>query len=145
MRVTRPISARAGGAVERDRSPAVAVRECGRQSQHEPAHRGEHLDADLEQFKPQGRDLRPRPGGAVGGEPQFLQQHVGGRGQEHTELVGEEARAAGAVEGDVEELFDAVLGVAPLAVRVLVDPPGLALEASRSYSRSVGNAKASAW
>ena|SRR5438552_7440759 len=68
MAVMRVSSAGNGAALERDRSPAVAVRERGGQSQHETTHGGDDLDADLEQLESQGGDLGPRPGGAAGGE-----------------------------------------------------------------------------
>ena len=87
MRVMRAVSARYGATAERERQPTVAVWEGRRQSQHEPAHRGDHLHADLEQVEPQPADLRARPRSAACNEPQFLQQHVGRSGEQHAELV----------------------------------------------------------
>ena len=128
MPVTGAMSAGDGATPEGQRTPALAVRERSRQSQDEPAHRDDYLDADLEQFESQRRDLRPRPGGAAGREAQLLQQHVGRGGKQHAQLIGEEARAAGAVERDVEQFFDPILDLTTLAVDALVDPLRLARE-----------------
>src|SRR5437762_2967781 len=49
MPVTGAMSAGDGATPEGQRTPALAVRERSRQSQDEPAHRDDYLDADLEQ------------------------------------------------------------------------------------------------
>jgi hypothetical protein len=65
--------------------------------------------------------------GRVRGVPvQILQQDVGCRGQADTDLVGEEARAAGAIDPQpLLELLDPVLHVAAGAVDLLVGPAGV--------------------
>ena len=68
-------------------------------------------------------------------EPQFLQQHVGRGGEQHAQLVGEEPRATGAIEGDVEQLLDAVLDLAALAVDALVDALRLARQVGDHEAR----------
>jgi hypothetical protein len=56
---------------------------------------------------------------------QLLHEDVGGGGQEDPELIGQEARAAGAIDLQaVFELLDAVLDVSALAVDPFVDPAG---------------------
>lgn len=69
-----------------------------------------------------------RPGGPAGGQSQLLQQHAGRGREQDAELVRGEARAAGAIEGDIEEFLDPVLGVATGAVDALVDALRLAHE-----------------
>ena len=50
-------------------------------------------------------------------KPEFLHQRVGGRGQQDTKLVGQEARAAGPIDGEIVlQLFDAILSIAPVGV-----------------------------
>lgn len=46
----------------------------------------------------QRRDLSACEGGARGVQPQLLEQYVGGGGHKPTPLIGEEARAAGAID-----------------------------------------------
>src|SRR5438093_9567231 len=125
MLVERPSSAGNGAAPERQCSPALAVRERGGQPQHQATRRGDDLHTDLEQLESQRHDLGPCPGGAARGESQLLKEYVGGGGQLHAQLVGAELGAAGAVEGDVEQLLDAVLNLAALTIDAFVDPLGL--------------------
>src|SRR5438445_12780854 len=70
VRAVRGSLAGSRAAVEGNPAPAVAVREGGRQAQNEAAHRGEDLDADLQQIESQRGDLRAGPRGAARGETQ---------------------------------------------------------------------------
>lgn len=94
----------AGAEGERQALPVVAERERRRQVQHDASHRQHHLGAELEHVLAQGGDLGPGPAGVRRPEPQLLQQDIGGGGQQHAQLVGEEARAARAV--DLEAMME---------------------------------------
>ena len=88
-------------------------------------HRTDDLDAELEQSLAQGAHLGAGEARADSGAADLLHQNVGRRGQRHAQLVGEEPRAAGAVERQaVMQRLDAVLDLAPLAVDPLVQPLG---------------------
>jgi len=108
-----------------DLVPGVQEGERGGQMQDEAAHRDHHARPELDEVLAQGGDLGAGTGGAGGAQPQFLHQHVGGRGEQHPELVGPEARAAGAADlQTVVQFLDAVLDLAALAVDPLVHAAG---------------------
>ena len=84
----------------------------------------------------QGGHLRAREAGAGRAASQLLHEHVGGGGQQHPQLIGQEARAAGAVDlKPVMQFFYAVLDVGAGAVDLLVQPPGSALEIGDDEAR----------
>src|ERR1039458_2955864 len=59
-----------------------------------------------------------------GTQAQLLHQHIGGGGEQHAQLVGEEVRTAGAVDlQPMVQFFDAVLDLTPSAVDTLVQMP----------------------
>ena len=91
--------------------------------QYHTAYRAFQPHAEFEQAFPQGAHLRPRTRGAGRPQAQLLEQHVGGRAQQHPQLIGPEARATGAIDGQaVVQFFDAQFDVRTLAVHSLIDP-----------------------
>jgi len=123
----RTVNRRSAGlrsTAEGDARPAIAERERLRQAQDESSHRGDDLDADLEEFEPQGGDLSARPVGTSSSETDLLQQSIGRGGEQHAQLIGEEPRTAGAIKRDVKQLLDPVLDLAALAVDPLIDAAG---------------------
>src|SRR5439155_24381773 len=88
----------------------------------DPPHRGDDVNAELDQLLAQRPHLGPRPDGARRLETYFLHQHIGRCREQDAQLVGPEARAAGATDLQSDlELLDAVLGLAALAVDPLVE------------------------
>lgn len=81
-----------------DDPPLFAVTARCRQMQHDPAHRGLHPRAKLEQMLAQGADLRRSIGGARRAQPQLLIQHVRCGAQQPAQLIAQEPAAAGAVD-----------------------------------------------
>ena len=61
--------------------------------------RTERSSTEFQQPLTRGRHLGPCEAGTGGTATQLLHQHIGGGGQEHPQLIGEEARAAGALTG----------------------------------------------
>ena len=61
--------------------------------QYHTVYRAFQPHAEFEQAFPQGAHLRPRTRGAGRPQAQLLEQHVGGRAQQHPQLIGPEARA----------------------------------------------------
>ncbi len=84
----------------RDGPPGVGIGMRARQVQDDPAYGACDARTDLQQDQAQPSDLRPRERSAVAAELEFLQQDVGGGRQRDAELVGPEARATRAAEGD---------------------------------------------
>ena len=68
--------------------------------QDDPADRPHDLHPDRDQRLPQPRDLRPAERGPVRMELQFLEEDERGRRQGDAQLIGPEARTAGAPEGE---------------------------------------------
>ena len=97
---------------------------------HHPAHRNHHLSAQFQQPFAQGPHLRPRASGPRRPQPQFLHQNVGSRRQQYPELVGQELRAARAVDLQaLVQFLEAVLDFAPLAIDLFVNPARALLQA----------------
>src|SRR5215217_4929430 len=94
------------------------------QVQHDPALQRDDAGADLDQAQAQGVELRHPPGGALRHEAaQGPEQPVGAGVQHEAELVGAGLATGGSVSGEVQApSFDVVLGLAALAIEVLVDP-----------------------
>ena len=91
--------------------------------QDDPADRPHDLHPDRDQRLPQPRDLRPAERGPVRMELQFLEEDERGRRQGDAQLIGPEARTAGAPEGEgVFQFLEAILTVAAGAIHVGVDP-----------------------
>src|SRR5512139_3899425 len=106
----REVSACGGAGGMGDDSPGVRVGEARGQVQHDSADGGSDAGSDFEEGVAEGRDLSASELGARGSEAQLLHEDVGGGGEEDAELVGEEARAAGAVDLEaVVQLLDPVL------------------------------------
>src|SRR3989454_10043848 len=115
----RTVNRRSAGlrsTAEGDARPAIAERERLRQAQDESSHQGDDLDADLEEFEPQGGDLSARPVGTSCTSTYIVQQTIGPGGEQHAQLIGEEPRTAGASKRDAKQLLDTVLELAALAV-----------------------------
>ena len=90
--------------------------------QDDPADRPHDLHPDRDQRLPQPRDLRPAERGPVRMELQFLEEDERGRRQGDAQLIGPEARTAGAPEGEgVFQFLEAILTVAAGAIHVGVD------------------------
>jgi len=94
----------------RDAQPVAAVGEADEQMQHDTAHGAHDPDTELEQPFAQRAHLSAATIPATGGQAQLLHQYIGGGGEEYAQLVGEQARAAGAVDFQpTMQLFDPVL------------------------------------
>src|SRR5271156_7071734 len=107
---------RAGAEGESDLAEAGQEREGSGQMDDDAAHRAQHARAELQQALSQGPHLRSRALGPGGPQAQFLQQHVGGRRQQHAELIGPEIGATGAVDLEsLVQLLDPVFDVPALA------------------------------
>src|SRR6266581_4853234 len=85
----------AGPERKRDVAPRVEVRRRCRQMEDEAAHRHDDMDAECEQTLPQCGHLRAGARRARGPQPEFLHEHVRRGGEEHAQLIGPEAPAAG--------------------------------------------------
>ena len=93
--------------------------------QDDPADGAHDLHADRDQGLPQPRDLGAAERGPVGAELQLLTQDERRGRQGDAQLVGPEARATGAPEGEGEfQFLEAILAVAAGAIDVGVDPLG---------------------
>ncbi len=105
------------GNLEEERLQGIAAGEV----QDDAACRADQPPADLEEFESQGGDLgRGQFGSGQGGAAEVIQEHVGRRRQEHTELVGFKIVTTGAVGEEAQLLFlDAVLHLAALDGAVL--------------------------
>ena len=96
-----------------------------RKMQDDPADGTHDLHADRDQGLPQPRDLGPAERGAVRAELELLKQDERRGRQGDAQLVGPEARAAGATEGEREfQFLEAILTVAAGAIDLGVDPLG---------------------
>ena len=108
-----------------DPGPVLAEREALGQAELDATGGGDNLHADLQQAVLEGPDLGSGTGSVRSVPAQFLHQDVGRRGQEDAELVGEEARATGAIDlKAILEFLDSVLRVTAGAVDPLVQPAG---------------------
>lgn len=107
-------SARRGAEAVCDQPPRGEVRVRAGQMEHEATDGADSGGAELEQGFPERADLRASEGRPVGPQPQFLHHDIGRRRQEHTEVIGPEARAARAIDLEpVVEFLDAILNVPP--------------------------------
>ena len=95
----------AGAECKRDVPPGVEVRRGGRQVQDHAADRADDVRPQFEEPVAQPRHLGAGTGGARRAQPEFLQEHVGGGGEEHAQLIGPEATAARAVDLQAIEQF----------------------------------------
>ena len=81
-----------------------------REMQDDPADGAHDLHADRDQRLPEPRDLRPAERGPVRAELQLLKQDERRRRQGDAQLIGPEAGATGAPEGEREfEFLEALL------------------------------------
>ena len=109
----------------RETRPGGGVGMGSREMQDDPADGAHDLHADRDQRLPQPRDLRAAERGAVRAELQLLKQDEGRGRQRDAQLIGPEARATGAPEGEREfQFLEAILAVAAGAIDVGVDPLG---------------------
>src|SRR5487761_188025 len=93
-----------------DAQPVGEVGKGLRQVQHDAPHGTLDPDAKLQEPLTQGADLGSRTLAAAGAQAQLLHQNVGGGGEQYPQLIGEKARAAGAVDlKAVVQLFYPVL------------------------------------
>jgi hypothetical protein len=116
--------ARAGTERKRDVAPRVEVGRRCRQMEDEAAHRHDDVDAEFEQTLPQCGHLGAGARRARGPQPEFLHEHVRRGGEEHAQLIGPEATAAGASDLEsVVEFLDPIFNVAACTVDTLVDEP----------------------
>ena len=107
----------AGAECKGDVPPGVEVRRGGRQVQDDAADRADDVRVELEEPVAQPRHLGVGTGGARRAQPEFLQEHVGGGGEEHAQLIGPEPTAARAVDLQaIEQLLNPILDVAAGAV-----------------------------
>ena len=88
----------------------------------EAADRAFDPGADFEELESNGADVRSFQFRAREADPADVRhQDIGAGGQQHTELVGDEVMATGAIREQTELLFlDAIFHVAALAVNVFV-------------------------
>ena len=103
-----------------DPQPGCVGRERAREVDHH-ATRGD-LDpgGELEQPQPKRSDLGVGAVRMLATKPEFLHQRVGGRGQQDTKLVGQEARAAGSIDGEIVlQLLDPILRITPVGVNLI--------------------------
>jgi len=98
-----------------DAPPLAVVGTRLRQMHDEAMHRALDAGAELEQPFAQGRDPSTRQAGAAGAAAQLLHQHVGRGGERDTQLIGEEARAAGAIAERLRVLVPPIRGVPSLS------------------------------
>ena len=109
----------------RETRPGGGVGMGSREMQDDPADGAHDLHADRDQGLPQPRDLRAAERGAVRAELQLLKQDERRGRQRDAQLIGPEARATGAPEGEREfQFLEAILTVAAGAIDVGVDPLG---------------------
>src|SRR6266542_3896447 len=114
--------AAAGAEREGDVTPGIEEGRRGRQMEDDAAHRRDDMDAELEQPLTQRGHLRVGAGRARGPQPEFLHEHVRGGGEEHAQLIGPEATAAGASDLEaVVEFLDPIFNVAACTIDTLVD------------------------
>src|SRR4051812_27943513 len=89
---------RAEGA--REACPRHGVGMGSGEMQDDPADRAHDLYAKRDERLPEARHLRPAKRGPVGAELQFLAEDEGRGGQRDAQVIGPEARATGAAEGE---------------------------------------------
>src|SRR5947209_19514630 len=94
----------AGAEREGDVTPSVEKRRRRGQMEDDAAHGAHDMDAKCEQPLPQCGHLRAGAGRARRPQPEFLHEHVRGGGEEHAQLIGPEATAAGA--SDLESVVE---------------------------------------
>ena len=120
-----------------DAPPRVEVRRGARQVQDETTDGADDVGSELEQPVAEPRHLGAGTRGARRAQPEFLQEHVSGGGQQDAQLVRPEPTAARAVELEaIDQFLDAVLDVAAGTVDPLVDES--AASAGGSSRRSAG-------
>ena len=108
-----------------DDLPVVPVQTGDGQVQHDAPHGRLYPGAAFYEVFAQGADLGRSEGGAGGPQTQLLVEHVGGGTQQPSQLIGEEAAAAGAVDFQaMMQLFDPILDVPAGAVDRFVQMPG---------------------
>ena len=96
----------------------------GRGEMQDASTHGAHdPDTDRDQRLPEPGHLRARERGAVDTELQVLEEDIRGRGERDAELIGAEAGATGAPEGQgVMQFLQAIFGIPARAVHVRVNP-----------------------
>src|SRR6266403_310043 len=113
----------------RDPQPISAVGKRDRQMQHNTAHRALDPDTEFEQPLAQRAHLGACTLTTASTQAKLLHQYIGGGGEQHSQLVGEEVRATGAVDlQSMMQLFEAILDFSPHAVDALVQMSGGAIE-----------------
>src|SRR5882762_775555 len=113
----------------RDPQPISAVGKRDRQMQHDTAHRALDPDTEFEQPLAQRAHLGACTLATASTQAKLLHQHVGCGGEQHSQLVGEEVRATGAVDlQSMMQLFEAILDFGPHAVDALVQMPRRSFE-----------------
>jgi hypothetical protein len=101
------------------------MRRGGGQVEDDPTDGDDDMHAEFEQSFSQAADLGAGTRRARGAQAEFLQQDVGGGGEEHAELIGPKARAARAPDLEiVVELFDPILHVPARRVDLFKDEAG---------------------
>ena len=71
---------------------------AAREVEHHPADCDDDASRHFQELEPDGMDLGPGQFGPLQSfTTQVLHEHIGGRGQQETKLVGHKSRAAGAV------------------------------------------------
>ncbi len=106
-------------------APTGRRRDGTAEVQDDPTDRANDVDADRDEGLPQPRDLRATERGPVGVELELLEEHKSRRRQRDAQLIGPEARATGAPEGEGEfQFLEAILTVAAGAIDLGVDPFG---------------------
>jgi hypothetical protein len=114
-----------GDSAERPREirPRGGVGMGSREMQDEAADRAHDLHADRDEGLPEPGGLGAAERGPVRAELQLLKQDERRGRQRDAQLIGPEARAAGASEGEREfEFFEPILTIAAGAIDVGVDP-----------------------
>ena len=107
---------------KRDVPPCVEVRCGGRLVQDNAADRADDVRPQCEEPVAQPRHTGAGTGGARRAQPEFLQEHVGGGGEVHAQLIGPEATATRAVDLQaIEQLLDPILDVAADAVDPFIE------------------------
>ena len=97
------------------------MREGRRQIQHDAPSRGLHPGAELQELSAQGAHLSPTEGRARRSQTQLLVVGVRGSGQKRSQLIGEEAAAAGSIYLKAAvRLLDLALDVTTSAVDRLI-------------------------
>jgi hypothetical protein len=75
------------------------------------------------------RNVLTWPRATASTQAKLLHQHIGGGGEQHSQLVGEEVRATGAVDlQSMMQFFEAIVDFSPHAVDALVQMPRGAFE-----------------